>query len=252
MITRRVINATRYRRQGERRTRHRHAAVTASSQLCRSRERSATRSDFARRRLYPGRRSSPPGAGSQKWEPTCSAALRRSATHPECSRRSRAPRSTQSDGDRLRKPPWTSLTRKRSLVQIQYGPPGISCSWPYQVALRGPITGPRARAEDMPRSQAHGHHRGRAQAQMLLCRRATERFRAEEALPGFRTAYLCTDRRSAPILSESVYDSTLRHPSARSFAIRRADVARRAMWRRANLDVDMLVVGAKREPSRPA
>ena len=159
---------------------------------------------------------------------------------------------TQSDGDRLRKPPWTSLTRKRSLVQIQYGPPGISCSWPYQVALRGPITGPRARAEDMPRSQAHGHHRGRAQAQMLLCRRATERFRAEEALPGFRTAYLCTDRRSAPILSESVYDSTLRHPSARSFAIRRADVARRAMWRRANLDVDMLVVGAKREPSRPA
>jgi hypothetical protein len=33
-----------------------------------------------------------------------------------------------------------SLTRKRSLVQIQYGPPGISCSWPYQVALRGPTT----------------------------------------------------------------------------------------------------------------
>jgi hypothetical protein len=26
-----------------------------------------------------------------------------------------------------------SLTRKRSLVQIQYGPPGISCSRPYQV-----------------------------------------------------------------------------------------------------------------------
>jgi hypothetical protein len=26
-----------------------------------------------------------------------------------------------------------TLTRKRSLVQIQYGPPGISCSWPYQV-----------------------------------------------------------------------------------------------------------------------
>jgi hypothetical protein len=33
-----------------------------------------------------------------------------------------------------------SLTRKRSLVQIQYGPPGISCSWPYQVALRGLTT----------------------------------------------------------------------------------------------------------------
>ena len=33
-----------------------------------------------------------------------------------------------------------TLTRKRSLVQIQYGPPGISCSWPYQVALCGPTT----------------------------------------------------------------------------------------------------------------
>ena len=31
----------------------------------------------------------------------------------------------------------------------------------------------------MPRSQAHGHHRGRTQAQMLPCRRARERFRAE-------------------------------------------------------------------------
>jgi|HubBroStandDraft_6_1064221.scaffolds.fasta_scaffold585639_1 hypothetical protein len=36
----------------------------------------------------------------------------------------------------------------------------------------------------MPRSQAHGHHRGRAQAQMLPCRRARERFREEEAFPG--------------------------------------------------------------------
>jgi len=67
----------------------------------------------------------------------------------------------------------------------------------------------------MPRSQARGHHRGRTQAQMLPCRR-------EGALPGggsvprFRTAYLRTDRRSARVLSESVYDSTLRHPSARS------------------------------------
>jgi|HubBroStandDraft_3_1064219.scaffolds.fasta_scaffold1347181_1 hypothetical protein len=31
----------------------------------------------------------------------------------------------------------------------------------------------------MPRSQAYGHRRGRAQAQMLPCRRARERFRAE-------------------------------------------------------------------------
>jgi hypothetical protein len=31
----------------------------------------------------------------------------------------------------------------------------------------------------MPRSQAHGHRRGRAQAQMLPCRRARKRFRAE-------------------------------------------------------------------------
>jgi hypothetical protein len=48
--------------------------------------------------------------------------------------------------------------------------------------LRGPITGPRARAEEMPRSQAHGHHRGRPQAQMLPCRRARERFRDQVAL----------------------------------------------------------------------
>ena len=44
----------------------------------------------------------------------------------------------------------------------------------------------------------------------------------EGALPGggsvprFRTAYLRTDRRSARVLSESVYDPTLRHPLARS------------------------------------
>ncbi len=31
----------------------------------------------------------------------------------------------------------------------------------------------------MPRSQAYGHRRGRAQAQMLPCRRVRERFRAE-------------------------------------------------------------------------
>jgi DNA-binding NarL/FixJ family response regulator len=42
---------------------------------------------------------------SHKWEPTQSAALRLSPTTSECSPRSRAPRSTQSDGDRLRKPP---------------------------------------------------------------------------------------------------------------------------------------------------
>ncbi len=34
----------------------------------------------------------------------------------------KAPRSTQPDGDRLPITAKTSLTRKRSLVQIQYGP----------------------------------------------------------------------------------------------------------------------------------
>jgi hypothetical protein len=62
------------------------------------------------------------GRESHKWEPTQSAALGLSATHSECPCRSRAPRSTQSDGDRHPEPLWISLTRKRSLVQIQYGP----------------------------------------------------------------------------------------------------------------------------------
>ena len=75
-----------------------------------------------------------------------------------------------------------TLTRKRSLVQIQYGPPGISCSWPYKVALCGPTTGPTARAKDMPRSQAHGYRRGRAQAQIWPRRHAWERFMAAVAL----------------------------------------------------------------------
>ena len=53
-----------------------------------------------------------------------------------------------------------TLTRKRSLVQIQYGPPGISCSWPYQVALnrfqhdsddcRAPSSGPRRWPDSRP------------------------------------------------------------------------------------------------------
>ena len=60
--------------------------------------------------------------GSQKWEPTCSAALGRSATQSDSSRRSVAPHSTQSGGDRRPDPLWISLIRKRSLVQIQYGP----------------------------------------------------------------------------------------------------------------------------------
>jgi hypothetical protein len=77
---------------------------------------------IARRRLHRGRRSSSPGAGSQKWEPTCSAALGRSTTQPDSSRRSRAPRSTQSDGDRHPERLRSSLTRKRSQVQILYGP----------------------------------------------------------------------------------------------------------------------------------
>src|ERR1017187_6744207 len=56
------------------------------------------------------------------WEPTCSAVPGLSATHSECPPRSRAPRSTQSDRDRHPEPLWTSLTRKRSQVQILYGP----------------------------------------------------------------------------------------------------------------------------------
>jgi hypothetical protein len=46
----------------------------------------------------------------------------------ECSRRPEAPRSTQSDDARHQDPPGTSLTRKRSLVQIQYGPRHFSKS----------------------------------------------------------------------------------------------------------------------------
>ena len=46
----------------------------------------------------------------------------------ECSRRPEAPRSTQSDDARHQNPPGTSLTRKRSLVQIQYGPRHFSKS----------------------------------------------------------------------------------------------------------------------------
>ena len=80
------------------------------------------------RRLCSGRRSSPPDAGSQKWEPTCLAALGRSTTQPDSSRRSRAPSPTQSDGDRHPGRLWISLTRKRSLVQIQYGPRRFSKS----------------------------------------------------------------------------------------------------------------------------
>jgi len=93
------------------------------------------------RRSCPGTASgAPKRRGSQKWEPTCSAALRHSTTRSDSSRRSMARSSTQSDSDRQLKRLRNSLTRKRSLVQIQYGPPGISCSWPYQVALCGPTT----------------------------------------------------------------------------------------------------------------
>jgi len=77
-----------------------------------------------------------------------------------------------------------TLTRKRSLVQIQYGPPGISCSWPYKVALCGPTTGPTARAKDMPSSQAHRHCRGRARAHIWPHRHAWERFMRPVALCG--------------------------------------------------------------------
>jgi hypothetical protein len=79
--------------------------------------------------------------GSQKWEPTCSAALGRSTTQSDSSRRSVAPHSTQSDGDRRPDPLRISLTRKRSLVQIQYGPRSVTwhfLSGSYQVAFCGP------------------------------------------------------------------------------------------------------------------
>ena len=48
-----------------------------------------------------------------------------------------APRSTPFDSDRLPKQAWTSLTRRRSLVQIQYGPPGFSKSYlPVRAGMR--------------------------------------------------------------------------------------------------------------------
>jgi hypothetical protein len=102
------------------------------------------------RRLYGGRWPFSQGDGSQKWEPTCSAAFGLSATQSDSSRRSRAPSSAQSDAVRRLEAPWNSLTRKKSLVQIQYGPPGISCSWPFQVAPCGPTA--RANAVSMHRS----------------------------------------------------------------------------------------------------
>ena len=48
---------------------------------------------------------------------------------------------SDSDGDRRPEPPCNSLTRKRSLVQIQYGPRSVTwhfLSGSYQVALCGP------------------------------------------------------------------------------------------------------------------
>jgi hypothetical protein len=79
--------------------------------------------------------AAPQTLGSQKWEPTCSAALGRSTTQPDSSRRSLAPSSTQSDGDRHPELPWNSLTRKRSLVQVQYDPRHFSKTC---LALKGP------------------------------------------------------------------------------------------------------------------
>ena len=71
---------------------------------------------------------------SHKWEPTPSDVLGRTPTQSECSRRSRAPHATWSDDARHSEtsPDFPDATRKRSLVQIQYCPPGISYSWPYQ------------------------------------------------------------------------------------------------------------------------
>ena len=82
--------------------------------------------------------------GSQKWEPTCSAALRRSTTRSDSSRRSMARSSTKSDGDRQLKRLRNSLTRKRSLVQIQYGPP-FSKTCPVVGAKTGADGEPEAR-----------------------------------------------------------------------------------------------------------
>ena len=51
---------------------------------------------------------------------------------------------------------WSgTLTRKRSLVQIQYGPPGISCSWPYKVALCSPTTALRRALLPLGSAQPH-------------------------------------------------------------------------------------------------
>jgi hypothetical protein len=75
--------------------------------------------------------------GSQKWEPMCSAVLGRSATQSDSSRRSVAPHSTQSDGDGRLDPLWISLTRKRSQVQILYGPRRFSkLCLPVRAAMR--------------------------------------------------------------------------------------------------------------------
>ena len=71
---------------------------------------------------------------------------------------------TQSDHDRHAEPPWTSLTRKRSLVQIQYGP--RSLTWPFlfltlpSSALR-PYNWPYCQGGRMPRPQTAGTRPGR-------------------------------------------------------------------------------------------
>jgi hypothetical protein len=70
-----------------------------------------------------------------KWEPTCSAALRRSTARSDSSHRSRAPSSTQSDSGRQLKRLRNSVTRKRSLVQIRFGPRDFSKTC---LALKGP------------------------------------------------------------------------------------------------------------------
>jgi hypothetical protein len=68
----------------------------------------------------------------------------------------------------------------------------------------------------MPRSQAHGHRRGAGTSALVAASARTGALPGGGSVLRFRTAYLRTDRRSARVLSESVYDSTLRHPSARS------------------------------------
>jgi hypothetical protein len=78
------------------------------------------------------------------------------------------------------------------------------------------VTAEGATAAGMPRSTgARSSPRAGTSAHMAVPTREGALPRGG-SVPQLRTAYLRTDRRLARVLSESVYDSTLRHPSARS------------------------------------